>query len=144
MASMWVELIQIRMEIRSTFWIYHIHEYTGCNIPWSCKFAPTPGKSIRIVMSRDLSTSSGPMPDNCRIVGVKMAPDASMTSFEQVTFITGVDPECENCSRDISVHVWCKQPFSNIPQLQLPSAAYQLWSRQHQSLGQRAPPGAPV
>lgn len=111
MASMWVELIQSGKRIRPAFWIYHIHEYTGCNIPWSCKFAPTPGRSTRTGISRNLSTSSGPMPDNCRIVGVKMAPDASMTSLEQVTFTLGLGPECENCRRHVLVHTWWIRPF---------------------------------
>lgn len=33
------------------------------------------------------------MPDNCRIVGEKMAPAARMTSLEQVTFTIGLDFE---------------------------------------------------
>ena len=39
------------------------------------------------------------MPDNCRIVGEKMAPAARTTSLEQVTLVLGLDLEGENCSR---------------------------------------------
>ena len=47
---------------------------------WSCRFAPTPGRSATTSTPCSRSSAAGPTPESCRICGEPIAPAASSTS----------------------------------------------------------------
>ena len=59
--------------------------YTLRICKWSCKLAPTPGKSALTAMPCCASKAAGPMPDSCNSCGLPMAPALSTTSRRAVT-----------------------------------------------------------
>lgn len=56
---------------------------------WSCKWFPTPGKSIFTSTLAAVKTSFGPIPLCIKILGLPIAPAANITSFLTLMVVTG-------------------------------------------------------
>ena len=60
---------------------------------WSCRFAPTPGRSAITSMPSGRRSSAGPMPDSSSSCGDPIVPPHTITSPEQRSSAAGHSPE---------------------------------------------------